>query len=296
MRKDKRKQRQVHKDYYKRGCQMIVAMALVMVLVLAMVTYAWYTLLQNRRVNSEERDVMTPYYLYLVDKNGTDSLNLTVGNLHPGETKQIVIGVTNQRPNDAGGSSYTIAKDSSFQYELELAHTSNLPLNYQLYALNELSESTTASSGDNTTIDTIELSGMNGKGDDEKTTYKKITLVPNENSTSISNKNNKEMYGETETQETTVNWGIYSIYDKTSVREDQKSDTDFQLSAKVGEDGKVTFGLSYYLIELSWKDGIQFADYLKETDLMYVIVNAKQLEPKESQTSTSSANTAETIQ
>ena len=95
---------------------MIVAMTLVMVLILALVTYAWFTLLQKRKINSEERDVMTPYYLYLVDKNGTGSLNLTVGNLHPGETKQIVIGVTNQKPGDAGGTDYKIAKDSSFQY------------------------------------------------------------------------------------------------------------------------------------------------------------------------------------
>lgn len=294
MRKDKRKQRQVHKDYYKRGCQMIVAMALVMVLVLAMVTYAWYTLLQNRRVNSEERDVMTPYYLYLVDKNGTDSLNLTVGNLHPGETKWIVIGVTNQKPNGAGGSSYTIAKDSSFQYELELAYTQNLPLNYHLYALSEISGSTTEGSSGNQTIDKIELSGMNGNGDDEKTTYNKISLTPNANSGDITVNNNKEMYGNDATSVTTVNWGIYSIYDKTSVPAEQKSDTDFQLSATVGENGNVTFGMNYYLIELSWKDGIQFADYLKETDLMYVIVNAKQLEPKKSQTSVVSGETAET--
>lgn len=297
MRKDKSNNRQVHNDYYKLGCQLIVIMAIMMVLILVLVTFTWYTLLKNRMVNSAERDVMTPYYLYLVDKNGTDSLNLTVGNLHPGETKQIIVGVTNKKPGNASGSNYTIAKDSSFQYELELAHTSNLPLDYHLYALNEIPESTTASSGDNTTTDTIELSGMNGKNENEKTTYRKITLKPNANSESISDKNNKEMYGETEKKETTVNWGTYNIYDKTSVPEGQSSDTYFQLSAKVGENGgETTFGLNYYLIELSWQEGITFADYLKETDLMYVIVNAKQLEPKESETSTSSANTAETTQ
>lgn len=276
MRKDKRKQRQVHKDYYKRGCQMIVAMALVMVLVLAMVTYAWYTLLQNRRVNSEERDVMTPYYLYLVDKNGTDSLNLTVGNLHPGETKQIVIGVTNQKPNGAGGSSYTIAKDSSFQYELELAYTQNLPLNYHLYALSEKSTLPKDNGFTVTWKDT---------NDNNVTKYfEKTSLTKNSNSTDVTNKNNTEMYS-TEVG-SVINLGTYDIYDKNGEK-------DFQLVTKV-VDGNVSFDLDYYLIELSWKSDIIFADYLKETDLMYVIVNAKQLEPKESQTSVVSGETAET--
>lgn len=272
MRKDKRKQRQVHNDYYKRGCQMIVAMTLVMILILVAVTYTWYTLLQNRRVNSEERDVMTPYYLYLVDKNGTDSLNLTVGNLHPGETKQIVIGVTNQKPNGAGGSSYTIAKDSIFHYDLELTYTSNLPLNYTVYA-----ENASATGADTRTISWTDKDNKEG----EKI-FQKITR--NESlSSEMTTKNNTEMYQSNEV----VNKGQYDIYDKNG-------DSDFQLKTTVDENGNVNFGLDYYLIELSWKDGIQFADYLKETDLMYVIVNAKQLEPKESQTSAVSGETAGT--
>ena len=43
----------------------------------------------------------------------------------------------------------------------------------------------------------------------------------------------------------------------------------------------------YYLIEIKWKekdgngDSLQFDDYRKETDLVYVIVKAMQPEPKE---------------
>ena len=79
----------------------------------------------------------------------------------------------------------------------------------------------------------------------------------------------------------TVNLGTYDIYDKTS-------GSDFQLNSKV-ENNNVVFDLNYYLIELSWQEGIQFSDYLKETDLMYVIVNAMQLEPQENETTTTSA-------
>jgi len=41
------------------------------------------------------------------------------------------------------------------------------------------------------------------------------------------------------------------------------------------------YEFDYYLIEVTWKDGITFNDYTKETDLLYVVVNAKQPLPKE---------------
>lgn len=268
MRKDKRKTRQVHNDYYKRGCQLIVALALVMVLILALVTYAWYTLLLTRRVNSKERDVMQPYYLYLVEPNGTDSLRLSVGNLHPGETKQIMIGVTNQKPNNEGGVSYQIGKNSSFHYDLELAYTSNLPLNFQVYALTENNDAPEDSAYIATWADK-----------DSHSVTKRFQKTPlnknGETSNSLTEKNNKEMYGEGKVDQT-VNKATYDVYDKNG-------EADFQLTTTVGEDGKVSFDLNYYLIELSWREGISFPDYLKETDLMYVMVNAMQLEPQESQ-------------
>lgn len=277
MRKDKRKTRQVHNDYYKRGCQLIVAMALVMVLILALVTYAWYTLLQNRRVNSEKRDVMQPYYLYLVEPNGTDSLRLSVGNLHPGETKQIMIGVTNQKPNNESSVSYQIGKNSSFHYDLELAYTNNLPLSFTVYALKEDAQASGESAYTATWTD---------KSDQKVTkTYNKTQITKNvDRSGSMTTKNNNEMYG-ADNVEQTVNQATYDVYDKNG-------DTDFQLSTKIDENGDVTFDLNYYLIELSWQNDISFPDYLKETDLMYVMVNAMQLEPQESAGSTGESGSA----
>lgn len=277
MRKDKRKTRQVHNDYYKRGCQLIVALALVMVLILALVTYAWYTLLLTRRVNSKERDVMQPYYLYLVEPNGTDSLRLSVGNLHPGETKQIMIGVTNQKPNNEGGVSYQIGKNSSFHYDLELAYTSNLPLNFQVYALTE----TDQASGESTY--TAKWTDQSKQSVTKN--YEKTLLTKNgDSSKQLTDKNNSEMYG-ADNVEQTVNQATYDVYDKNG-------DTDFQLSTKIDENGDVTFDLNYYLIELSWQNDISFPDYLKETDLMYVMVNAMQLEPQESAGSTGESGSA----
>lgn len=277
MRKDKRKTRQVHNDYYKRGCQLIVAMALVMVLILALVTYAWYTLLQNRRVNSEKRDVMQPYYLYLVEPNGTDSLRLSVGNLHPGETKQIMIGVTNKKPNNENSVSYQIGKNSNFHYDLELAYTSNLPLNFKVYSLKE----DTQASGESAY--TAKWTDHNNQPVTKK--YEKSLLTKNDQtSNSLTDKNNKEMYGEDKVDQT-VNKATYDVYDKNGT-------SNFELKTTVGENGEVSFDLNYYLIELSWQNDISFPDYLKETDLMYVMVNAMQLEPQESQESQESAGPA----
>lgn len=277
MRKDKRKTRQVHNDYYKRGCQLIVAMALVMVLILALVTYAWYTLLQNRRVNSEKRDVMQPYYLYLVEPNGTDSLRLSVGNLHPGETKQIMIGVTNKKPNNENSVSYQIGKNSNFHYDLELAYTSNLPLNFKVYSLKEDAQASGESAY------TAKWTDHNNQPVTKK--YEKSLLTKNDQtSNSLTDKNNKEMYGEDKVDQT-VNKATYDVYDKNGT-------SNFELKTTVGENGEVSFDLNYYLIELSWQNDISFPDYLKETDLMYVMVNAMQLEPQESQESQESAGPA----
>lgn len=266
MKKKRMKHRQVHREKHLRHRQKIVAMILGIILILVLVSFAWYTLLQRRMTRSQNRDVMAPYYLYLVDETGTDSLELTVGNLHPGETKQIVIGVTNQKPNDVGGTSYTIAKDSGFHYELELAHTNNLPINYKLYALEETDSSENVSSNE-----TVVVSGVDsGK---TKTFVKSLLSTNTQLSSEMTTKNNQEMYGESATGVNTVNWATYDIYDK-------RGEADFQLNTKL-ENGKVSYDLNYYLIELSWQDGIQFDNYLKETDLMYVIVNAMQPEPKE---------------
>ena len=42
---------------------------------------------------------------------------------------------------------------------------------------------------------------------------------------------------------------------------------------------KPQYEYDYYLIEMSWKVNANFSDNAKETDLLYVVVNAKQPEP-----------------
>ena len=220
---------------------------------------------------------MQPYYLYLVEPNGTDSLRLSVGNLHPGETKQIMIGVTNKKPNNESSVSYQIGKNSNFHYDLELAYTSNLPLNFKVYSLKEDAQASGESAY------TAKWTDHNNQPVTKK--YEKSLLTKNDQtSDSLTDKNNKEMYGEDKVDQT-VNKATYDVYDKNGT-------SNFELKTTVGENGEVSFDLNYYLIELSWQNDISFPDYLKETDLMYVMVNAMQLEPQESQESQESAGPA----
>lgn len=237
------KENQSQKVKKKRSKKLLIVI-MVGVCLLLMIGFAWYYYLSHRQVMSEQREVMPPYYLYLVDEKGTDQLQLTIGNLHPGETKQVVFGVSNKNPEGGSGDSYTISKNSKFNYELELAYTQNLPVTYKVYALTK----------------------AEGSGNDTK---KALTAVSK--SSELTNKNNNKMYGDKVGD--TVNLGKYDLYNKTS-------GADFDLATKV-ENGVVTFDLDYYMIEITWKDDIRFSDYLKETDLVYVIVNAMQLEPEE---------------
>lgn len=246
-----KQEKEIQKDKsqrQKKRTKRVVIIVLAVVFVLVLFGFAWYYFQFHRSVKSENREVMSPYYLYLVDKNGTDSLNLTIGNLHPGETKEIVIGVSNKAPNGESEAAYPISKDSSFHYEMELAYTQNLPLEYKVYELQKTES-----------------------GDFQKKSANQLTQK--EGSEEISKKKNEEMYGEN--AENIVNYVKYQIYDKDA------EGTDLSLTAKVNQ-GNVDFDLDYYMIELKWQEGIQFSDYLKETDLVYIIVNAMQLEPEES--------------
>lgn len=244
----------------------LIATAIIEACILLMMSFAWYYYQAHRKVLSEDREVMSPYYLYLVDETGEEAFSMTVGNLHPGEVKQIIVGVSNKEPGGDSGISYNVGKDSNFDYELDLAYTQNLPLNYKVYELQKQ---------DTTTNDSITIEGTDSEGNTITIgTFKKSLLNQKEGADAISDKNNEEMYG-FDNINSIVNLGQYDIYDTGADGE------SLNLETKIDSAGEVTFDLDYYLIELEWHDGIDFSDYLKETDLAYVIVKAMQLEPEE---------------
>lgn len=250
----------------------LVLAILLLVFLMAAFSFAWYYLNTLRKVDTPQQEIMLPYYLYLVDASSQSSTQLSVGNLHPGETKGLVLGVSNENPD--GGNVSPAGRDSSFAYELEMAYTCNLPLDYRVYQLIRV-----AGDGPGTVV---------VQGEDGKLYYfhkEEVRLAKNSAvSQSVTEENNNEMYngGENLTEEqveSLVNYVQYDVYD-TDTR-------GTALSLATGPDGSggVQYELDYYYVEFLWKEtesGFNFDDYLKETDLVYVVVKALQPKPVKS--------------
>lgn len=240
---------------------------LVMVLILvALITasFAWY-LYSQKHESDAEAEVMTPYFLYLKNAQDNNSLEFAVGNLHPGEKKQVVICVTNQRPdNEQDNNNVEIARESQFYYDLEFAHTENLAVNYNIYELqkHDKDSSTTLPGG------AIVL-----EGEDSAYWTKKGSVLSDYTDVSAERHKSEDVFGQEDVSDI-WNAGRYLLY---------QYDTDgkpLQLQYTYSEDTTTFhYEYDYYLVEIEWKSGITFADYSKETDLVYVIVNAKQVEP-----------------
>ena len=254
-----------------------LVLCLSLVLILIVGTFAWYVISAIRRVDSEDTTVMTPYLLYLLNPTDEQSLAITIGNLHPGETKQAVICVSSQKPEEMGIAA--ISKDSEFAYELELAYTENLALDYKVYEL-ELIEDAEA----NVIEDLIvveDSTGSNTKTFKRALSGEKLAKAAPD----VSQERQKEMYpGSDEARAKIVNLGQYDSY-----RTDAAGKV-LSLNTKVTtENGTVEYDKDYYLIEMKWKDKdengntVRFENYTKETDLIYIIVKAMQPKPVEKQ-------------
>lgn len=233
-------------------------------------TVAWYSRQDSKRARTQEATVMAPYNLYLLNPNATDSLQFAVGNLHPGETKQTVICVSNMRPkNDPneGDVMSELAKDSLFGYDLMLVHTENLAVEYTVYPLERFDISSKGRLDEGDII----------MDDDTKDRYywnkvmengKAVTL-PGDDITEVMRTRAGTYYDVEHGDEPIVNAGAYWLSDDDSMK----------LEYKVGNDGEGEYEYDYYLIEIDWDDIADFDSYRKETDMVYVVVNAKQPRP-----------------
>lgn len=210
---------------------------------------AWYSLRQ-RNAETEPENVMKPYNLTLMNASGTDVLQLSVGSLMLGETKQIVFCVSN---DDAG--------DYAFDYMLELIHTDNLALDYTIYALEESDE-------ENATIiaeDTIIVDGES----EQIFTYWKVN---SEGIALVGDDVSSERHQETGLTGDEINSGTYILY------QNEESNTN-NLYLTTGEDGD---SAQYFLMEIEWNEGAytNYEGYEKETDMIYLLVKAVQPEPQ----------------
>lgn len=273
--------RNMNKKFNKISGKLVLSVVLALTASTMLVTAAWYVIRSKRIVDSQMKDVMVPYNLYLLNADGISNLKFSVGNLHPGETKQEVICVSNKSPLDQTGTAYEISRTSEFNYQLELACTTNLPVNYTVYVLDVAEETTPGAFSVTTTYQdsnnveqtntnyfvkrTMEVTGENGAP-----VQRAVAMTPIDNSAERIH----EVFGTTNTTSDIVNVGEYHSYDKDA------EGTVLSLDTTI-DNGQVEYDRDYYLIEVSWKDGVDFSQYTKETDLVDVIVRAIQPLPEE---------------
>lgn len=245
--------------------------ALVALIVASTATFAWYGA-NDREADSAPADIMKPYYLNLRNPSDTDDLQLTVGNLFPGDVKQIVFCVSNKN-NEKTGLDMGV---TSFEYSIELIHTENLALEYRIY---ELDAATEGESGAIAALDTVTITDEDGSTSEEsQITYWKKASDTELSWEDVSDTRHTQV-GLTETMP--VNAGKYASYTKTS-----DNTTKLRLEAGQDESGNPTFDSQYFLIEIDWEDGAasKFEQYEKETDMIYLLVEALQPEPQKKDT------------
>lgn len=256
----------------------IIILSVCICLALALMggTLAWFLREDAKRAQTEGATVMAPYTLYLLNPNAQDALQFAIGNLHPGEMKQTVICVSNKRPrNYTGDDSDTadIAKDSEFGYDLMLVHTENLAVHYTLYPLvrKNISDKDTPLDSDDIIMDDDDPETddyyWNKILDDQSG---KAIVLEYEDNTNVMRESVgivEENYG----GQLPVNSGTYQLYS------DGYEGNDMRLGYKVETN---EYENNFYLIEIKWDDDIEdFDSYKKETDMVYVVVNAKQPRP-----------------
>lgn len=233
---------------------------------------AWYSRQDAKRARTDKAKVMAPYNLYLLNPDAQDLLQFAVGNLHPGEKKETVICVSNRRPdsnpNEESDMS-ELAKESTFGYDLMLVHTENLAINYTIYPLerNDWPEDGDPALDENDYIMDDSTMGecyWTKKLDENE---EEIALKGEDMTPDMRKSAGTDQPGED--GKPLVNAGAYWI----------STDDTMELEYKVGANGEGKYEYDYYLIEIDWDDIVNFDSYRKETDMVFVVVNAKQPRP-----------------
>lgn len=248
--------------------------AMVAIIVGSTATFAWYGA-NERFADSAPAEVMKPYYLTLRNPSDTAALELSVGNLFPGDVKQVVFCVSNKN-NEKEGLDMGV---TSFEYSIELIHTENLALKYNIYELEKLE---TEQDGAIVVLDTV----VENDKTNEFVSYFQLAVTPP-----------KALAGEKVSDSRhvqvglskpmPVNAGEYISYTKSAILKDAEGNPmPLKLEAGVDEKGDTIFDSQYFMIEIDWEDGaaVEFEKYEKETDMIYLLVEALQPEPKKQET------------
>ena len=239
-------------------------------------TLAWYTL-REREAETEPTTVMKPYYLSLRNPDDTDMVQLSVGSLLQGKTKQIVFCVSSEEAQQ-------INEDTTvFEYALELVHTDNLALKYEIYSLTAVDESE-AENVEGLITTEREVNGEDGSTSTEIAYWQKTSDALT--GTDVSAKRWEQaglLEADADTGDATadiINRGTYISYEKVEAdgeTEGAVAAVDNGLELTAGADTA-----QYFVLEISWNITSGFEKYDKETDMIYLLAKALQPMPEES--------------
>lgn len=212
-------------------------------------SFAWFTSVE-RTAESKVTNVMAPYYLTLLNPSETDVLQLSIGSLIPGKTKQIVFCVSNKHNEE---NELINMGGSDFDYSMELIHTNNLALNYTIYELEEAQE-------ENAEIVAEDIVSVDGV----ETTVLSYWKAKSPNTPLSGVDVSRERHEQVELTGEEINSGTYVEYKKSDIN-------DFHLS-----DNGEGYDSQYFLMEIKWDDAAlsSFEKYDKETDMIYILVKA----------------------
>ena len=255
----------------------IIVSVLITIFLALSASYSWYFFTKDNHADTKELNIMTPYFLYLLNPDESNTLEFSVGNIYPGETKQIVICVSNKRPvNETDDNVVDIARDSYFEYDLEFIYTQNIPVNYTIYELkkNTLDIGEQVADG-GIVVEEIEdayWTKVINEGEEDAIALKSTQELDEYN---ISIDRWQEVFDNENPQ--IVNRGQYNVYKQDS------NGVNLGLTYEYDTENNIeNYEYDYYLIEISWQDEeMKFSKYTKETDMLYVIANSKQPQPKE---------------
>lgn len=206
-------------------------------------TFAWYTV-SKRTAKSKPVEIAEPYQLTLRDAGDQVLQQIPIGNLFLGEKKQVVYSVSSKDDDGTIGS--------TFDYAMELIYTENLPLQYEIYQLEAVTEDY------KNEPDVLPAYYENTQTNTKEVRYyrKKQTLL---SGTDISVKRRQEA-GVTDT---IINRGVYTEYTR---------DADGQ---KLHLGNTEDTCQQYFLLEMQWENVVtNISKYEKETDMIYIVARS----------------------
>lgn len=218
----------------KKKHQLVIAVSLSVVLLVALPVYAWFT---HKRSVALTTKINAPTQLYITAGNKESVANLEMADIdvENGSYKDFVFGI--------GGTDVQ-------QYQIQLAHTTNIPFEYEIYRAKSVQE---ADKDDDTVVYV--------SNEVNKTFY--YNIDGDKISGNYLNQNGAEILANSTLHE--------KSYDTYSNVQKNAEALYWQSGVLLANDNSNPF-CDYFIIRVKWNDKVQNN---KETDMVYLTVQRK---------------------